>query len=101
MSNDTATLRKAHDLTKNDPIDALFIDGDHSYEGILADWLLYHPLVKKGGIVGFHDALLQGEQYGVAKFLDNLSKGKIDGTPRELQMIVHSKKTGIAYYKKD
>jgi predicted O-methyltransferase YrrM len=38
-----------------DGLDALFIDGDHSYEGVAADFELYHPLVRSGGLVAFHD----------------------------------------------
>ena len=40
-------------LTNN--IDMLFIDGDHSYEGVKKDWDLYSPLLKSGAIVIFHD----------------------------------------------
>ena len=38
-------------------IDFLFIDGDHSYDGVVTDWKLYSPLVKKGGVVVFHDVV--------------------------------------------
>lgn len=38
------------------PIDFLFIDGDHSYEGCLQDWHTWSPFVENGGIVAFHDA---------------------------------------------
>ena len=37
------------------PVDFLFIDGDHSYKGVRADFHLYAPLVRPGGIVAFHD----------------------------------------------
>jgi len=36
-------------------IDVLFIDGDHTYEGVKQDFRLYAPLVRPGGIVGLHD----------------------------------------------
>ncbi len=36
-------------------IDFLFIDGDHSYEGVRADFELYAPLVRQGGLIAFHD----------------------------------------------
>ncbi|HTD39435.1 MAG TPA: class I SAM-dependent methyltransferase [Mucilaginibacter sp.] len=35
--------------------DFLFIDGDHSYEGVSKDWHLYSTLLKKNSIVAFHD----------------------------------------------
>jgi len=38
-----------------DSIDFLFIDADHSYEGVFSDWSLYSPLLKSGSIVIFHD----------------------------------------------
>jgi predicted O-methyltransferase YrrM len=37
------------------PLDVLFIDGDHRYEGARADFERYAPLVRHGGIVAFHD----------------------------------------------
>jgi predicted O-methyltransferase YrrM len=36
-------------------IDLLFIDGDHTYEGVKIDLELWVPLVKPGGIVAGHD----------------------------------------------
>jgi cephalosporin hydroxylase len=36
-------------------IDLLFIDGDHRFEGVLADWKLYSPLLAKSAIVAMHD----------------------------------------------
>lgn len=34
----------------------LFIDGDHSYEGIRTDWEAWSPLIAKGGVVALHDS---------------------------------------------
>lgn len=36
-------------------LDVLFIDGDHSYEGVKADWDSYRKLLGAGSIVIFHD----------------------------------------------
>jgi cephalosporin hydroxylase len=36
-------------------IDVLFIDGDHSYEGVKADYEAYAPWVRPGGLIAFHD----------------------------------------------
>jgi predicted O-methyltransferase YrrM len=34
----------------------IFIDGDHSYEGLASDWFAWKPLVAPGGIVCLHDS---------------------------------------------
>lgn len=36
-------------------IDVLFIDGDHRYDGVKKDFLLYRHLVRDGGFIVFHD----------------------------------------------
>ncbi len=36
-------------------VDFLFIDGDHRYEGVKLDYLMYSEFVKPGGWIGFHD----------------------------------------------
>lgn len=38
------------------PIDLLFIDGDHSWEGIERDWRGFSPHVVPGGVVVLHDS---------------------------------------------
>ena|ERR1039458_765006 len=38
-----------------EPIDFLFIDGDHSREAIIRDYETYRHLVRPGGIIGFDD----------------------------------------------
>ena len=44
-------------LLDGELIDFLFIDGDHSYESVRRDFELYGPLVRRGGIVSFHDII--------------------------------------------
>jgi len=48
-------------------LDFLFIDGDHSYEGVKADFETFAPFVKPGGLVAFHDTLPQ-QSWGVSTF---------------------------------
>lgn len=36
-------------------VDVLFIDGDHDEAGVRADFELYAPLVREGGLVGLHN----------------------------------------------
>ena len=42
--------------TDHAPIDFIFIDGDHSEIGLLADWRAWSPLVQPGGVVALHDS---------------------------------------------
>ncbi|MBR9705653.1 class I SAM-dependent methyltransferase [Candidatus Pacearchaeota archaeon] len=99
-SNDVSTLKKAYDSLTGG-VDMLFIDGDHRYEGVMADWLLYNPLVGKGGIVAFHDANASVDSCGVPDFLEDLENGHIDGKNYELSKIIKSEDAGIAYYIKE
>jgi len=39
----------------HDPLDMLFIDGNHEYESVLRDFRDWEPLLKPGGYIGFHD----------------------------------------------
>lgn len=39
----------------NEKIDFVFIDGDHSYEGVKQDVDLWLPRLKSGGIIALHD----------------------------------------------
>jgi predicted O-methyltransferase YrrM len=54
-SQDAATVDRVRDVLCAREVDFLFIDGDHSYEGVRRDFELYAPLVRAGGLVGFHD----------------------------------------------
>lgn len=38
-----------------DPVDMLFIDGDHSYEGVKDDFNSFYTLVRENGFIVFHD----------------------------------------------
>lgn len=37
-------------------VDFVFIDGDHSEQGLLADWQAWSPLVEPGGVIALHDS---------------------------------------------
>ena len=52
-------------------IDFLFIDGDHSYEGVKADFRLYSGFVRESGMIVFHDIIeeqLPESVCGVGRF---------------------------------
>jgi predicted O-methyltransferase YrrM len=54
-------------------LDFLFIDGNHMYEYVKKDYEMYSPLVRKGGIVAFHDIGLN-EEGGVYKLWNDLKE---------------------------
>ena len=51
------------------PLDFVFFDGDHSYEGMQEDWTAWRPHLAPGAIACFHDSRAQHATFGCAKFL--------------------------------
>jgi hypothetical protein len=54
------------------PIGLLFIDADHLYEAVKADFGAWAPKVVSGGIVAFHDYKELDRGEGVKRFVDEL-----------------------------
>lgn len=53
-------VKEAVDQLLHDrPIDFLFIDGDHHYETVKADFLYYSLMVRKGGAIVLHDVTIE------------------------------------------
>lgn len=91
-------VRKAFEAAGG-PVDMVFIDGDHSFAGVLCDWLLYHKLVRPGGIVAFHDiATPHAHVSEVPALIQKLESGTLDGVSRSITRIVHNPHLGIGYY---
>ncbi len=76
-SQNKKTVKEVKKIMQSKPVDFLFIDGDHSYEGVKKDFYLYSPFVKKGGLIAFHDIVSGPEENvgGVPKFWQEI-KGK-------------------------
>jgi len=55
LSQAPEVVARARELTAARGIDVLFIDGDHSAEGVVADFENYAPLVRPGGVIIFDD----------------------------------------------
>jgi cephalosporin hydroxylase len=55
------TVEQVRDLLGGRPVDFLHVDGDHREAGALADWRMYGPLVRPGGLVAFHDIAFEPE----------------------------------------
>jgi autotransporter strand-loop-strand O-heptosyltransferase len=54
-SHEYTMLEEVESILNGDLLDFLFIDGDHTYEGVKQDYEMYRHLVKPGGWIGFHD----------------------------------------------
>lgn len=97
FSNDEKIISDVYNKVSD--VDFLFIDGNHSYESVLCDFLLYYPLVKKGGIVGFHDTKLSESNVGVPKLISEIRDGKFtNGNRIIIEDIFHSNYLGISYF---
>jgi cephalosporin hydroxylase len=72
-SHDASMVSNARTLLAGRPVDFLFVDGDHTYEGVRADFELWTPLVRQGGLVALHDIHSVGEEFGVGAFWQELT----------------------------
>ena len=63
-SQDPTTLDEVKRVLGGEPVDFLFIDADHSYEGVSKDFALYSTLVRPGGLIGFHDVVQRSVNSG-------------------------------------
>lgn len=67
-------------------VDVLWIDGDHSYEGVKKDFENYSPFVSHGGLIAFHDVAECPTQphVGVRRFWKEIA-----GDPTRDEEIIH------------
>jgi predicted O-methyltransferase YrrM len=75
-SHDPGTLERIRAILAGREVDFLFIDGDHRYEGVKSDFVMYEPLVRPGGLIGFHDIIPGPEELvgGVPDFWQELKQ---------------------------
>jgi cephalosporin hydroxylase len=59
-SHEQVMIEKLKGLLAGRQIDFLFIDGDHTYNGVKQDYEMYSPLVRPGGLIVFHDICIHG-----------------------------------------
>ena len=71
-SHDPATQERVRALFGHRPIDFLFIDGDHTYEGVKQDWGAYATLVRPGGLIAFHDIAKSYDDTQVQRFWNEI-----------------------------
>ena len=88
--NGDSTDENVISSVKDEIFDAVFIDGNHSYEYVKKDLQNYSPFVKQGGVVALHDANFEGERYGTPQVIRELNY--------DWKFISHSQEVGIAYF---
>jgi predicted O-methyltransferase YrrM len=65
-SHQPDTYEEVSDLVNGD-VDFLFIDGDHTYEGVKQDFEMYSELVSEGGIIALHDIVTHPDDAGIVE----------------------------------
>lgn len=74
-------LRKTFDEALDDfgdgTIDLLHIDGFHTYEAVRHDFESWRPKLSAKAIVLFHDTAVRHGSFGVYRFWDEVSKGRL------------------------
>jgi len=64
-SHAQSIFEKVKKILGSKQLDLLFVDGDHTYSGVKQDFEIYGPLVKKGGLIVFHDICQHPAETGV------------------------------------
>src|SRR5436305_1373985 len=64
-------------LLRGELFDFLFVDADHTYEGVRSDFEMYAPLVRSGGVLVFHDIVTHksGTPCEVERFWNEIKQG--------------------------
>ena len=88
-SHSPATLERVRALLGDEPLDFLFIDGDHEYAGVKQDFDTFGPLVRAGGLVGFHDIAFPAPGLPVDE--RNFSGGDVPRYWREIRTLYPSR----------
>lgn len=73
MSSDShseTTFQRVSTFLGSRSVEFLFIDGDHSHDGVWQDFHMYSALVAPGGLIAFHDISPNPTEWtqGVARF---------------------------------
>jgi predicted O-methyltransferase YrrM len=76
-SHNPQTLREVKGILGDEKVDFLFIDGDHTYDGVKMDFEMYSPLVKKSGIIALHDICPHPSETGceIDRFWNEIKHG--------------------------
>jgi len=66
------------DKVANNSLDFIFIDADHSYQGVIRDLAAWVPKLKPGGLLSGHDIHLAGVHRAVVEKIPNYQEAGTD-----------------------
>ena len=84
-----STFASLKRILNGQSIDFLYIDADHTYEGVKTDFEMYSQLMSPNGIIGFHDIRNTKENHQVMQFWNDI---KVNYQHKEI--IGENSKTG-------
>lgn len=67
-----STFESLKEILNGQTIDFLYIDADHTYNGVKTDFDMYSQLMSPGGIIGFHDIRNMKNNYQVWQFWNDI-----------------------------
>jgi cephalosporin hydroxylase len=73
-SHEEETVARVREALAGRAADLLFVDGDHTSEGVRRDYELYRALVRPGGMIAFHDIVTGTPEFvgGVPEFWESV-----------------------------
>jgi len=90
-STDPAVIEKVRESLLKKRADLLFIDGDHGYHTVKADFKNYSQFIRLGGWIAMHDIV--NPKWSMKLFWDELKKGREHWEFVVQRQIPHKKKT--------
>ena len=90
-SDDDETMKRLIWILDGRKIDLLHIDGAHDYDAVMADWNDYSGLMRKGGLVAFHDVNSRASGEKVYRVWDEI----VEGGRFETEVLGNLKRVGI------
>lgn len=78
--------------------DLMFVDADHSYEGVKADLENYLPYLRTGGFVALHDSIMP--MFGIARKVQELKTDKRVQFVGEYASRNYAPRCGLALFQK-
>lgn len=71
-SKSPESIKNLKEILGEKKIDFLYLDGDHTYEGIKKDFEIYKDMMADDGLIGFHDINTYKDGHEVYKFWNEI-----------------------------